>query len=53
MGEEKKGRGTAGFLSGTTWFAGWLFTIGFTGLSFWQAVLAIIIWPYYLGSFLH
>ncbi|HEX8931768.1 MAG TPA: hypothetical protein VF810_01285 [Patescibacteria group bacterium] len=34
---------------GALWFAGWLFTIGFLGLSFWKAVLAIIIWPYYIG----
>lgn len=31
------------------WFIAWLFTIGFLKLSFWQGVLAIIIWPYYLG----
>ena len=35
--------------SGGIWLAAWLFTIGFLGLSFWQGVLAIIIWPYYLG----
>lgn len=29
---------------------GWLFTIGYCGLSFWKGVLAIIIWPYYLGD---
>lgn len=31
------------------WFVAWLFTIGFLRLSFWQGVLAIIVWPYYLG----
>ncbi len=31
------------------WMMGWLFTIGFLHLSFWKGVLAIIIWPYYLG----
>jgi hypothetical protein len=31
------------------WFFGWLFTIGFLQLAFWQGVLAIILWPYYLG----
>lgn len=36
-------------LSGGVWFAAWLFTIGFLNLSFWQGVLALIIWPYYLG----
>ena len=34
---------------GIVWFIGWLFTIGFLKLAFWNAVLAIIIWPYYLG----
>ena len=38
--------GTAGLL----WFAGWLFTIGYLNLTFWKGVLAIIIWPYYLGD---
>lgn len=33
-----------------SWFAGWLFTIGFLHLHFfWQGVLAIILWPYYIG----
>lgn len=31
------------------WLMGWLFTIGFLHLNFWRGVLAIIIWPYYLG----
>jgi hypothetical protein len=34
---------------GTLWFAGWLFTIGYLHLLFWKAVLAIVLWPYYLG----
>lgn len=38
-------------LSGGAWFAAWLFTIGYLQLSFGKAVLAIIIWPYYLGAF--
>jgi hypothetical protein len=32
------------------WFAGWLFTIGFLHLTFWKGVLAIVIWPYYIGD---
>lgn len=36
-------------LGGGIWFIGWLFTIGFLKLSFWQGVLAIIVWAYYLG----
>lgn len=35
---------------GMIWCVGWLFTIGFLHLSFWQGVLAIIIWPYYIGA---
>ncbi|MEK7089210.1 MAG: hypothetical protein AAB920_00115 [Patescibacteria group bacterium] len=31
------------------WAIGWIFTIGYLRLPFWQGVLAIIIWPYYLG----
>jgi hypothetical protein len=30
--------------------AGWLFTVGYSELSFWQGVLAIFIWPYFLGA---
>ena len=37
--------------TGSLWFIGWLFTIGLLHLSFWKGVLAIIVWPYYLGSF--
>lgn len=36
--------------SGGLWIAAWLFTIGFLKLSFWYGVLAIIVWPYFLGS---
>jgi hypothetical protein len=34
---------------GSVWMAAWLFTIGFLHLSFWRGVLAIVLWPYYLG----
>ncbi len=34
---------------GLLWLAGWLFTIGYNNLSFWWGVLALIIWPYFLG----
>ena len=34
---------------GLLWFAAWLFTIGFLHLGFWRGVLAILLWPYYLG----
>lgn len=34
---------------GSLWVAGWLFAIGFLHLTFWKGVLAIVLWPYYLG----
>lgn len=36
---------------GPLWFMGWLFTLGSLHPTFWKGVLAIIIWPYYLGEF--
>lgn len=38
--------------TGATWIASWIFTIGFVHLSFGQGILAIVIWPYYLGNFI-
>ncbi|HZW38326.1 MAG TPA: hypothetical protein VFF33_03410 [Ignavibacteriaceae bacterium] len=35
---------------GIIWFIGWLFTIGYLKLSFWNGVLGIIVWPYFLGD---
>lgn len=37
--------------SGALWFMGWLFTIGFLNLDLVKGILAIIVWPYYLGVF--
>jgi len=37
---------------GVVWFGAWLFTIGFLHLTFWKGVLAIVLWPYYLGVML-
>jgi len=34
---------------GGLWMAAWLFTIGYLKLTFWKGVLALILWPYYLG----
>jgi hypothetical protein len=36
---------------GVFWLMGWLFSIGFLNLTFWNAVLGIILWPYYLGHY--
>jgi hypothetical protein len=35
---------------GPLWFIGWLFTLAYANLGFWQAVFAIVIWPFYLGN---
>jgi uncharacterized membrane protein len=37
---------------GIIWLIGWLFSIGFLKLAFWKAVLALILWPYYIGDIL-
>jgi hypothetical protein len=39
--------------AGMLWFGGWLFTIGFAHLVWWKAILALVLWPYYLGTLLH
>jgi hypothetical protein len=38
-----------GSFVGGLWFAGWLFSLGFLQLIWWKALLALVIWPYYLG----
>jgi len=35
---------------GLIWFIGWLFTASFASLSWWQVVLGLLVWPYYLGA---
>jgi hypothetical protein len=37
-------------VGGLVWMAGWLFTIGYLQLTFWSGVLALLLWPYYLGQ---
>lgn len=39
-----------GGFAGMFWFAGWLFTIGYARPAWWEDIVAIFIWPYYLGS---
>ena len=45
-----KSRGSCAAV-GPLWFIGWLFTIGYLKLAFWKGVLALVVWPYYLGVF--
>ena len=35
---------------GMLWFGAWLFTLAFLDLTFWKGVLALLLWPYYLGG---
>ena len=50
MSNGTRGGGTASAVfSGTGWFVFWLFTLGIAKLSFGQAILALLIWPFYLG----
>lgn len=42
--------GDAAGCGGSLWIIGWLFTIGFSELSVGKAILAVVIWPYYLGE---
>jgi hypothetical protein len=34
---------------GMAWCGAWLFTIGYLHLNFWRGLLAIFLWPYYIG----
>ena len=36
-------------VGGLLWVACWLFSIGYLQLTSWTRVLAIVLWPYYLG----
>ena len=46
-GNSRNGAAPAG--AGVLWFIGWLFTIAFAHLVWWKILLALVIWPYYLG----
>ena len=37
-------------LGGLLWCAGWLFTLGYLQLGFWKGLLAIFVWPYFIGA---
>ncbi len=50
MFKDKSCAQEGGSMACATWFAGWLFTIGFVKLGFWKAVLGLLLWPYFLGA---
>ena len=35
---------------GILWFIGWLFTVGYLHFGFWKGVLAILVWPFFIGD---
>jgi hypothetical protein len=41
---------TASSLAGTIWFMGWLFTIAYAKLVWWQIIVGVVIWPYFIGG---
>jgi hypothetical protein len=45
-----KRNGTSGALAGVIWFIGWLFTISFAHLAWWQIILGVVLWPLFLGQ---
>jgi hypothetical protein len=53
MGDDKKvvqGKMEIAGVVGPLWLIGWLFTMGFTQMTFGgKAIFAVVIWPYYLG----
>ena len=51
VSEQKRNTGAAAAsgVVGPLWFWGWLYTIGFAKLVWWQTIFALVIWPYYLG----
>lgn len=52
MAEDKEhwyNRRRSATLIGPIWFIGWLFTVGYAGLVWWQILLGIVVWPYFLG----
>jgi hypothetical protein len=53
MADQVKVVNRTGDACGIFWLKGWLYTIGYLKLTFWKGVLAIIVWPYYLGVFFH
>lgn len=41
---------TGSSLAGVIWFGGWLFAIAYAKLVWWQIIVGIVIWPYFMGN---
>lgn len=50
MGSSGNCTGASSVFGGAGWYVGWLFTVAFAHLSIGKVLLAILIWPYYLGA---
>ncbi len=50
MSDARYGPATTGSIMGPLWIGGWLFTLGFAKLIWWQAIIAFLVWPYFLGA---
>ncbi len=48
MAESKCGGGPIS--GGVIWLIGWLFTLAYAHLGPAKAILALIVWPYFLGA---
>ena len=35
---------------GGLWFGGWLFAIGYLKLGFFQGLIGLVVWPYFIGA---
>lgn len=49
MADDSSHGSVPGQTIGPLWVIGWLFTIAFAQLVWWKAIIALVIWPYYLG----
>lgn len=55
MANEKhvvRGKMEVAGIMGPVWMIGWLFTVGYAHLPVGKAIVGLLIWPYYLGTFL-
>ncbi len=48
--ERRGGASSTTSIGGMLWFGGWLFTVGFVKLVWWKVLLALVLWPYFLGT---
>lgn len=52
MADQQKVQVNATLGLGSLWFTGWLFSVGYVGLDMVRGVIALLLWPYFLGAYL-